>query len=454
MVGLFVYIGIILIVLLFAGSLLMGALKRIKTGRNIVLVSFLIGSVLVVSGCTGASIASDHAAQAGKLLWQHTYGGPGVNSDPSVIRTSDGGYAIAGSTIILADNVTTFYNTSRIYLVKTDSNGAEVWNRTYRSGIYASSVVQTADGGYAIAGQTYRDPVLLKTDASGNEQWNTSLIFNTSHSNSVMINSLVLTKDGNYIVMGNLVGSLLVAEIGANGKTIWSKTYESYNGRSLIITSDGGYVVVGNGVGSEFKPFLIKIDKDGNQMWNKSYMPSFIAASNTSTNMCIGYAVIQTSDGGYALTGTSSSISTNISSNVTTVSINSNVMLVKTDVNGDEVWNRTYEGSGDNEGMAMVQNDDGSYTIACVENPSFTSVSSSDILSNETQLFNQLLQYHLYLIGADSTGKEIWKNDYGLIGNGRVLSLIRSGDGGYIVSGLINSSDNLVERKIFLEKIA
>ena len=101
--------------------------------------------------------------------WQKTFGGSNDDGASSVQQTSDGGYIIAGGTL---------YNMSsrNAWLIKTDSSGNKVWDRTFggAGGYDAISVQQTSDGGYIIAGQTDSfgagrgDAWLIKTDANGN----------------------------------------------------------------------------------------------------------------------------------------------------------------------------------------------------------------------------------------------------------------------------------------------
>jgi hypothetical protein len=88
-----------------------------------------------------------------------------------VIQTSDGGYALAGTTYSFgAGNFD-------CWLVKTDTNGNALWNRTYGGTGYdeAQSVVQTRDGGYALAGTTHyfgtADFWLIKTEAESGLAW-------------------------------------------------------------------------------------------------------------------------------------------------------------------------------------------------------------------------------------------------------------------------------------------
>jgi len=82
----------------------------------------------------------------GNMVWNRTYGEGSVRA---LVQTSDGGYAIAGGA----------------RLVKTDSYGNMMWNQTYEGAAYA--LVQTSDGGYTIAGQKNGDFWLLKTDEYG-----------------------------------------------------------------------------------------------------------------------------------------------------------------------------------------------------------------------------------------------------------------------------------------------
>jgi hypothetical protein len=102
--------------------------------------------------------------------WNKTYGGAHHEWGYSVVQTSDGGFAIAGYTFSFGAGL------SDVYLVKTDSLGIMQWNKTYGGpgSDFGHSLVVTSDGGYAIAGYTdypgpdgYDDMFLVKTDAEG-----------------------------------------------------------------------------------------------------------------------------------------------------------------------------------------------------------------------------------------------------------------------------------------------
>ena len=80
-----------------------------------------------------------------------TYGGGAYDTSTSIIKTGDGGYALAGYTKSSGAGDYDFW------LVKTDATGNMVWSKTYggTGDDRAYSLVQTGDGGYALAGNTY-----------------------------------------------------------------------------------------------------------------------------------------------------------------------------------------------------------------------------------------------------------------------------------------------------------
>jgi hypothetical protein len=142
----------------------------------------------------------------------------------------------------------------------------------------AFSVQQTSDGGYIVAGQTYsfgagdRDIFLIKTDANGNLQWAKTY----GGTNQELASSVRQTSDGGYIVAGNTISfgaggrDIFLIKTDANGNVQWAKTYGGTYidvAHSVRQTSDGGYIVAGGtgsfGAGSS-DIFLIKTDANGN----------------------------------------------------------------------------------------------------------------------------------------------------------------------------------------------
>lgn len=86
----------------------------------------------------------------GNPQWNKTYGGTDSDVAYALVQTSDGGYALAGLTYSFGVGQGDFW------LVKTDASGNAQWNKTYggASNDFADALVQTIDGGYALAGVT------------------------------------------------------------------------------------------------------------------------------------------------------------------------------------------------------------------------------------------------------------------------------------------------------------
>jgi hypothetical protein len=84
------------------------------------------------------------------MQWNKTYGGTNWDYAYALVQTSDGGYALAGFTMSFGAGNADFW------LVKTDSTGNVLWSKTYggTSEDWAEALVRTSDGGYALAGWT------------------------------------------------------------------------------------------------------------------------------------------------------------------------------------------------------------------------------------------------------------------------------------------------------------
>ena len=109
----------------------------------------------------------------GNLEWNKILGGEKLDRANDLIQTSDGGFALVGYTESFGAGSYDYW------LIKTDNQGNCVWNQTY-GGLdsdAAYSIVETLDGGFALAGYTRsfrygnRDFWLIKTDNRGNLEW-------------------------------------------------------------------------------------------------------------------------------------------------------------------------------------------------------------------------------------------------------------------------------------------
>jgi hypothetical protein len=155
------------------------------------------------------------------IEWNQTYGGIHADVAHSLVKTSDGGYALSG--YIQSSGV---YESRDFWLVKTDSEGNMMWNKTYGGKDWdtAHSLVETSDGGYAIAGYTGSfgageyDFWLVKTDLFGNMEWNQTY----GGTDWDVAHSLVETSDGGYVIAGN------TESFGAGEDDFWLVKTDEY----------------------------------------------------------------------------------------------------------------------------------------------------------------------------------------------------------------------------------
>jgi Fibronectin type III domain len=287
-----------------------------------------------------------------QAAWNKTFGDWGEDEAASVQQTSDGGYIIAGGEDSYGAG------NSEVWLIKTDPSGNRAWKKIFGgSGYdYGQSVQQTSDEGYIIAGSTYSygagnsDIWLIKTDSSGNKTW--SKTFGGSEDDDG--SSVQQTSDGGYIIAGYTESygaggrDVWLIKADSSGNMAWNQTFggsSSYMADSVQQTSDGGYIIAGTTCSYECDVVLIKTDPSGNMAWNQTFGGSDFDWS---------YSVQQTSDGGYVIAGLTYSYGAG----------NSDIWLIKTDSSGNEAWSKTFGGSGDDEAASVQQTSDGGYIIA------------------------------------------------------------------------------------------
>jgi len=292
----------------------------------------------------------------GNLQWTKTIGGKEFEDGYSLIQTADGGYAIAGATNSFGAGG---YD---VYVVKLDANGNLQWTKTIggkKEDVGLMSLIQTSDGGYAIAGATNSfgagngDVYVVKLDANGKLQWTKTI----GGPGDEIGFSLIQTSDGGYAIAGSTFSfgagdeDVYVVKLDANGNLQWTKTIGGPKrewGSSLIQTADGGYAIAGTttsfGAGGE-DVYVVKLDASGNLQWTKT-----IGGKKEDA----GISLIQTSDGGYAIAGYTKSFGAG----------GEDVYVVKLDADGKLQWTKTIGGENDDRGFSIIQTSDDGYAIA------------------------------------------------------------------------------------------
>jgi len=378
-------------------------------------------SIALAALCVSAVAEDDPGASASasvKEIWNRTYGGSGIEFAGDVQVTRDGGCAIIGTTDSFGSGGVD------AWLIKTDPDGNEMWNRTFGGPKYdlGASILQTRDGGYIITGETESygaggsDVWLIKTDPDGMRQWDRTFGGPDFETGLTVMES----EDGSYVIVGGTksygAGDLDVWMIRTDheGNEIWNRTFggPGYEcGISTQRTKDRGYIITGrtHSYGSEEGDlWLIKTDHEGNEMWNRTF---------GGGGYDVGRSVQETGDGGYVVVGETTSYGSG----------SQDIWILKTDAAGNEQWNKTFGGAYYDACSSVLETKDGGYIIA-----------------GHTESFGYLpvapgptgrRPGNAWLIKTDSKGDKEWDMNFD---GGGLDSVRETKDGGYVIAGYIH----------------
>jgi len=260
----------------------------------------------------------------GNIQWQKAYGGKNNDGIRAIQQTKDGGYVVAGGTGSFGSG------SYDAWILKLDSNGNIEWQKVYGGSNwdYVSTIQQTSDGGYIVAGITESfgsgqvDAWILKLDREGNIKWQRAY----GGSSRDFAYTIRQTSYGGYIVAGEThsfgYGNAWILKLDKEGNIEWQKAYGG-RGRDYVTTiqqiSDGGYVVVGYtqsfGFGS-YDAWVLKLDRYGN-------VPNCNIVTNTYANVIVTSATVTNTN---ALVMDTSAALTNTNAIVTNT--NASVMYV------------------------------------------------------------------------------------------------------------------------------
>ncbi|OFZ00738.1 MAG: hypothetical protein A3K10_12480 [Bacteroidetes bacterium RIFCSPLOWO2_12_FULL_31_6] len=330
-------------------------------------------------------LASLYITAQPTIEWQKSLGGTNVEEASSIQQTTDGGYIVAGYANSNDGDVTGNHGSSDYWVVKISNIGAITWQKSLGGSLTdkATSILQTTDGGYVVAGVTYStdgdvtgnhgftDYWMVKLTNTGVIDWQKSL----GGTSGDVATSIQQTTDGGYIVAGSSsstdgdvtgnhgLSDYWVVKLTSNGTIDWQKSLGGTNWDNPISiqqTTDGGYIVVGysqstdgdvTGNHGSLDYWVVKITSTGTIVWQKSFGGTDVDAATS---------VQQTTDEGYIIAGYSMSNDGDIIGNHG----NQDYWVVKLDSIGGVDWKKSLGGTSGDAATSIQQTTDGAYIIA------------------------------------------------------------------------------------------
>lgn len=335
--------------------------------------------------------------QAPEIEWEHGFGGNNDEVGRSIILGNENGYVVAGYSYSVDGDVITNHGGSDIFVFKLSDDGEIEWKKNYGGSETDEcfSIISANDGGYILVGATR-------------------------------------SSDGDFTNNYGL-NDLCILKIDDFGNLLWSKSYGGTGGEGgskIITTSDGNYLIAGASSSNDFDVsgnngkddfWLLKIDIYGNILWQKTY---------GSSEWDIAYDIVETFDGylslGYAGAG---------DYDVSTINYGGpDVWLVKIDLDGEIIFDKTYGGSLTDVGFSLVFN---GKDIFCI----------GTTYSNDFDITFQHGLSDCWILKIDSMGNLINQKTIGGGNFEEGFDLIKMNDNFILAGGSVSNDGDISENK-------
>ncbi|MCF8239881.1 MAG: T9SS type A sorting domain-containing protein [Melioribacteraceae bacterium] len=326
-----------------------------------------------------------------------------------------------------------------VWIVKVDGNGEIIWERSFGSSSTSESgsdIIETPNHDLIIVGRNKNRRIdgnnnifIRRLDSDGELRW--QKIYDSGGPFDIAL-SVTHTFDNNYVVAakgfnGDINANIWLLNIDPeNGEIIWEKNhdlgFENNEERpsKIIQTRDSCFVIVG----TTFFPVTDPNSTGEDLFLMKTDIEGNIIWVKTYGNDGYdeGRDILQTDDGGFAIVGQFRKSNDVMS-----------LWLLRTDNNGDTLWTKTYCGDTGEIGTSIVQTDDNGFLMC----------GTTDSYGNGF--------WDLWLVRTDSLGDTLWTMPFGWKSGDRGNFLINTFDGGYIAGGM--KSDSITSRDGYLIRL-
>ena len=233
-----------------------------------------------------------------------------------------------------------------------------------------------------------------------------------------------------------------VPVIQFTGEIAWVYTYggsDIDDARDVVAAHDGGYMVIGttssadgditNKTGNDSDFWVLKISEEGNLLWNKT----FGGSSNDKAA-----SITATIDGNYILSGYTGSDDGDVTEN----NGFNDYWIIKINPLGEIIWERSFGFSGGDQASNIINTSDGGYLITGFFDVTASNGEGSDVGRNANSSRNATHGVGDYwVIKLDAEGNKIWRNFYGGSNDDRSYDLVETADGGFLIAGAAESTD-------------
>ena len=241
--------------------------------------------------------------------------------------------------------------------------------------------------------------------------------------------SICQTYDHGYVAVGSTASytygetDVYAVKIDSVGNVLWyQRHFGSPNieiGRSIDETTDSSFIVTGFtdiNINAGYDVLLLKLSKNGDSLWFKTLGGS---------QWDFGYSIHQTADKGYIIAGGTYSYGAG----------NEDMWLIKTDVNGDTVWTKTYGGRLNDEARSVRQTKDGGY-----------------ILTGTTHSFGDSLGA-VYVVKTDNVGDTLWTQRISATYEQDGTDIIECANGDFALCGRSFNDSGAVSARMLLARL-
>ena len=386
-----------------------------------------------------------------EVEWQRCLGGSDAEWGNRLRSTSDGGFICIGFGTSYDGDMADNHGTDDMFVVKLNADGTVQWKRVLGGSLseFGFDCLETADGSFMIAGNSYstdgdlttnqgdRDLWVLKLSSAGEIIWQRTY----GGSGGELGGSMLETADGCFLLQlttnsndGDVVGyhdggtqDHWLLKIDGSGAILWSRALGGSGfdaGSKLIMTADGGFMVIlqtesSDGDITTYRGntdcCLVKLSSAGSVLWSRCI---------GGTERDNGFDILELSNGDIMFLGATASSDVDIAMNQGGY----DVFLAKLTSTGSLVWSRTYGGSMDDDSRSMVRTDDGGFLLA-----GYSRSSDGDVSSNQGES-------DVWLLKVQANGALEWQRSYGGSMSEWTFAYDVE-DEGFLLTGITQSSD-------------